>query len=336
MADIYADLEFPALPSGPASSSLGKLASRVLAGHNTDDLTSPLYNYQRETVAAMLLREQADTSIPDPLYIPVTGIDGVPFYLQPSTMELFRERPMVSRSRGGILCEELGKLPRCICKSSNSRSPGTGKTVMVLALVLSTIDQLPEPDQTIYTPAIMTPVAFRHFRNAENRTARERAHWKSSTGAFPTLVETLHHLLQVNPDRTHTRLRNTLAESNPSLLQSIERNAPYYLHYNDEVERVRSSRGGRRVASPRVVYLTSATLIVVPSTLVLQWISEMHKHVTSEIRVLVIRRDDEIPSALDLATQYDVRSIARFGGSYLTSSSDCPHKPRTYVVVEEK
>ncbi|KZV71605.1 hypothetical protein PENSPDRAFT_605479 [Peniophora sp. CONT] len=290
MADIYADLEFPTLPSNPdSSSSLEKLASHILSGNGTEDLTSSLYPYQQETVAAMLLREQTGVTIPDPLYIPVTGIDGTQFYLQPSTMELLRERPLVSRSRGGILCEELG----------------TGKTVMVLALILATMDDLPEPEQTIYTPDILTPVAFRHFRDTEYRAARERARWKKTTGEFPTLVETLHHYLRASPDRAYS-LRNTLAESNPALYQSVERNAPYYLHYNDEVERMRSSRGGKRISSPRVVYLTSATLVVVPPNLVAQWVSEIHKHVSADIRVLVIRRDDEIPPALSLATQYDI------------------------------
>ena len=179
----------------------------------------------------------------------------------------------------------------------------------VLALVLATIDQLPDPEPSVYTPTIMTPIAFRHFRDNEHQAARERARWKKSTGRFPSLLETLHHYVRVHPENTFSRLRNVLAEDNPSLVQSIERNTPFYFHYNDEVERMRSSRGGGRLASPRVVYLTSATLIAVPPNLLAQWVSEIHKHVNSEIRVLVIRRDDEIPSALCLATMYDVRSF---------------------------
>ncbi|VDB82884.1 unnamed protein product [Peniophora sp. CBMAI 1063] len=291
MADIYSDLEFSGPPSSTYTpSSLDELASRIHAGWNAEGLTSPLYNYQCETVAAMLLRERADVTIPDPLYTCVTGIDGARVYLQPSTMELLRERPTVAQPRGGILCEELG----------------TGKTVMVLALVLSTIDQLPKPEQSIYTPTILTPISFRHFRDDEDRASRERARWKKSTGEFPSLVEILHHYLRVNPEKTRSRLRDLLSEDNPGLLDSIERNVPYYLHYNDEAERARSSRGGRTVASPRVIYLTSATLIVVPPNLVAQWVSEIHKHVSSDIRVLVIRQHDDLPPALSLATEFDI------------------------------
>lgn len=177
---------------------------------------------------------------------------------------------------------------------------------MVLALILSTIDQLPEPEQSIYTPTILTPISFRHFRDDEDRASRERARWKKSTGEFPSLVEILHHYLRVNPEKTRSRLRDLLSEDNPGLLESIERNVPYYLHYNDEAERVRSSRGARTVASPRVIYLTSATLIVVPPNLVAQWVSEIHKHVSSDMRVLVIRQNDDLPSALLLAREFDV------------------------------
>lgn len=59
-------------------------------------------------MSAMLLREMSDADAPDPLYIPVTGLDGTVFYFQPATMEFLRERPLVAAHHGGVLCEELG------------------------------------------------------------------------------------------------------------------------------------------------------------------------------------------------------------------------------------
>jgi hypothetical protein len=56
----------------------------------------------------MLLKEMSDADVPDPLYIPVTGLNKMVFYLQPATMEILRERPMVAAHHGGVLCEELG------------------------------------------------------------------------------------------------------------------------------------------------------------------------------------------------------------------------------------
>ena len=56
----------------------------------------------------MLFREMSESDVPDPLYIPVFGVDKTCFYFQPATMEILRERPMVAAHHGGVLCEELG------------------------------------------------------------------------------------------------------------------------------------------------------------------------------------------------------------------------------------
>jgi hypothetical protein len=56
----------------------------------------------------MLLREMSESDMPDPLYIPVTGMNKLAFYFQPATMEILRECPMVAAHHGGVLCEELG------------------------------------------------------------------------------------------------------------------------------------------------------------------------------------------------------------------------------------
>ena len=76
-----------------------------------DDLSglrSTLYAYQRRTVSTMMARENHVGSIEDPLYLPLHGMDGRTFYLQPATFEIVTERPRVSSVPGGILCEELG------------------------------------------------------------------------------------------------------------------------------------------------------------------------------------------------------------------------------------
>ena len=72
-------------------------------------LGSTLYGYQRRTVSAMAAREAFRGSVPDPLYLPIKGMDGKTFYILPSTMEIVSECPRISSVRGGILCEELGQ-----------------------------------------------------------------------------------------------------------------------------------------------------------------------------------------------------------------------------------
>jgi len=80
----------------------------IMLGDPIAGLRSRLYPYQRESVSAMLFKEMSDSDVPDPLYIPVTGLNKMVFYLQPATMEILRERPMIAAHHGGVLCEELG------------------------------------------------------------------------------------------------------------------------------------------------------------------------------------------------------------------------------------
>ena len=74
-------------------------------------LRSQLYEYQRRTVSTMVARETLRGSVEDPLYLPIHGVDGRTFYMQPTTMEIVMERPRISSVPGGILCEELGMCP---------------------------------------------------------------------------------------------------------------------------------------------------------------------------------------------------------------------------------
>ena len=106
MAQIYSDLPSPCIsPDHPVSS----LTHSVLSGDEIEGMRSELYPYQRHSVAAMIQKETQPLDIPDPLFIAILGIDGSEFYLQPATMEILQERPMVQQNRGGVLCEELGE-----------------------------------------------------------------------------------------------------------------------------------------------------------------------------------------------------------------------------------
>lgn len=107
LPELYSDLPSPdsQLSESP---SLNDMMSGIMLGQPVSGLRSTLYPYQRESVSAMLLREMSGSDMPDPLYIPVTGLNKTVFYLQPATMEILRERPMVAAHHGGVLCEELG------------------------------------------------------------------------------------------------------------------------------------------------------------------------------------------------------------------------------------
>jgi hypothetical protein len=87
-------------------------------------------------------------------------------------------------------------------------------------------------------------------------------------------------------------------------------NAPFY-HYDASVETMDDSRPKRRRSKlpPRVMFISSATLIVVPNTLMGQWNSEVNKHCSELIRVLSLRRTTPMPPAQELASNYDVSAL---------------------------
>ncbi|TFY64960.1 hypothetical protein EVJ58_g2267 [Rhodofomes roseus] len=215
MAEIYNDLRSP---KPPAKFRIDKIA----------DMRSVLYTYQKETVATMLAWELEPSSAADPLYIPITGIDGAVFYLQPETFEIQQECPRVVQTRGGILCEELG----------------TGKTIMILGLILATRNQLSSPAESILDPRpVLTPLSLRHFPTGEEAQARARLLQGRGSSArlhthanraepntIPSLVEHLLHYCAVRPDAVQLWQHQEQLEQR-DLWKPIIRNSPFYHHY---------------------------------------------------------------------------------------------------------
>ncbi|KII88156.1 hypothetical protein PLICRDRAFT_175794 [Plicaturopsis crispa FD-325 SS-3] len=287
MAEIYGDLPSP------------EVDEEVLSGiTHIKGMRSVLYPYQRRSVAAMMQREHSPRDIPDPLYVPIVGMTGQDtFYLQPAHMEVLRDRPRVTQNRGGVLCEELG----------------TGKTVMILALILSTLDDIPSPEESILdTRPILTPLAFKHFPSAEFSDARRRAssNGKTNNRAYerelkvPSLVDILLHRIRVAPKALDLRRYEQDLE-NRMLSHLISSNTPFYHHYEFQ-PLDRDTRRGNVDSRPRVMYLTIATLVVVPANLISQWEREILKHVEIQLRVLVLRRTTPMASARKIASDYDI------------------------------
>ncbi|KAJ7080414.1 P-loop containing nucleoside triphosphate hydrolase protein [Mycena belliarum] len=301
LAGIYEDLPSP---QGVVTDTSTLVTRRLLDfsdGLGDLGIRSTLHRYQRRSVAAMVQKELDQSDAPDPLFFPVVGMYGEEFFLQPGTMELLLERPQVAPCRGGILCEELG----------------TGKTVMILALVLSTLNQIPEPEPSIIdTRPVLTPLAFRHFPSGQFEAARKRFSMnkaKTDVGV-PTLVELLLHRMATNPaafvheHRGHGYIG--FKEDVDNLDQYIgprKHNMPFYLDYQGEpTDNQRPSKRSRSTPDARMLYLTSATLVVVPPNLLLQWTQECSRHCEDSLRLCVLKKDAPMPSARTLASEYDI------------------------------
>ncbi|KIJ69192.1 hypothetical protein HYDPIDRAFT_179066 [Hydnomerulius pinastri MD-312] len=303
MAEIYSDLHSPTI--NITSHNRIPIVHDIINGRAIWGLKSKLYGYQRQSVAVMIEKEMNSRPVPDPLYVAVTSISGEKYYLQPSTTNLLRECPMVTPTRGGILCEELG----------------TGKTIMALSLVLATIGQLPEPeDSLVDTRPVLTPLAYRHFPSADFTAARARAgivlDTATSDRRVPSLVELLLHHVRVARNVMDPReYENELEASH--LWPLMQNNTPFYHHYNAKfaTQMLRTSRSQRAPElGPRVMYLTPATLVIVPLTLLGQWDREILKHCHSNVRRLIVRPSTKLPSASALASDYDliIMSDSRF------------------------
>lgn len=187
---------------------------------------------------------------------------------------------------------------------------GTGKTVMVLGLVLVTLDQLPAPEESIFDPRpVLTPLSLRTF--PEEQETREKLmntmrkkRFPADADRLPSLFELCLHQCTLNADLLD--LRDPEREERLSRLRvsdALRKNTPFYLHYNDKPNNSLRPRKDFSKA-PRTVYLSSATLVIVPDTLHNQWASEINKHCDSTLRCYT-SADGELPAARELLS-YDV------------------------------
>jgi SNF2-related domain len=179
----------------------------------------------------------------------------------------------------------------------------------------------------------MTPLSFRYFPSAECISARKRF-LQGQQDAFPpqsfrvpSFVELLLHHKRTTPD---TSIPNTATvqgllsyERQMEFVSKVEQihpgqllqaTTPFYFHYEGEPTSTERVRRKENDPGPRRVYLTSATLIIVPANLLGQWGREIQKHVEYPIRVLILRPGTPMPHVTSLASDYDVSSSVIYCG----------------------
>ena len=198
--------------------------------------------------------------------------------------------------------------------------------MIILALILATIERLstPEEDIRVLDPRpVLTPLALEYFPSPLFEDARQRfAHGKQRTEdvttRVPSLTEFLLHRARTHPARPGVP-QTAYSSSLTHIWEAYEHNTPFYHHYDEEpLETLRTSRN-KRLLGPRTMYLTSATLVIVPPTLLHQWVNEINKHCDENLTYLVVEDAAELPLAQTLATHFDVRPQSRA----------CSHQPTT-------
>jgi hypothetical protein len=148
---------------------------------------------------------------------------------------------------------------------------GSGKTLICLALIRSTLHHKTQPPTNTAIPYHVITIKGLHDRLASD----------TATDADRSLIQ-LHSDLRFGLDHYKKNARHK---------DRANYRVPfYYINFTDPEGRgIRSGTGGRRI------YLSNATLIIVPSILMPQWTEEIDKHMdSSTLNAIVIQDKSEL------------------------------------------
>jgi hypothetical protein len=228
-------------------------------------LTSPLYLYQRRSAALMLQREDAPGQVLDPRLVRTVDQDGDSWYYDRHSGIVLREPRYYDGISGGILAEQMG----------------AGKTIICLALILATRHQ----------PALV-PDLYRGGKSIVRKKIASLADMAASCVTGQSVPWRI----------TFDAYQAQLGLEFRNCIKAIERNPGSYWLQRPGPRRARRHPQSEQTA--KKMYLSRATLVVVPNNLVHQWNQEIMKHTTG-LEVLTIDRSQEIPSALEML-KYDI------------------------------
>ena len=242
-------------------------------------LKTKLYPYQRRSVAAMIKKESSPAKVRDPRKTKMLDIYGNFFYLDTKDGSLFRQRPLYSEPRGGILAETMGY----------------GKTLICLVLILATKGHYPSvPHYCIETHSQET---YHKTPSLLSMAARRLKHaglpWKNE---FYMLKKAgYYHDRCIGELQKYER---AYKEPTPGSMNPTRKGKPEYSN---------------------IIRLCSATLIVVPPNLIIQWQEEIKQHIDEDaIDVLVVDGPSVVVPPWHDLVKYDVvlMSKSRFEQEY--------------------
>ncbi|WRT68549.1 uncharacterized protein IL334_005526 [Kwoniella shivajii] len=298
MQDIYTGVPSPHAPQfGPTTSLPDKeLFESLEAYENPYGVRTDLYKYQIRSVAKMVRMEMQPEKLVDPLFTPFreAGREGA-YYVNLSNWDIQRHPGWYDLPKGGILCEQMG----------------TGKTLMCLSLIVSTLFQptLPPPI-TIDLSPITTDIAERTYPFTANHDLRALTGFpRSQTDLVcPSLVELCSNVIATYDPSVKRR------PDIPDIFRALLNRRTFYcvLPVDNECSRIAK----KRTANQRVkkIYLAKGTLIVLPQILVHQWIAEIEQHLEEGLLKVYQGVGEELPS-IEILLDYDVilMDTLRFG-----------------------
>ena len=265
--EIFNDLPSPDPKPESVADKYAKSAMYDILESNIKGLITTLYVYQRRSAAMMLQREAQICQLRDPRLRKLADQNGTTFYCDPDTGTCLLEPRCYDSDKGGILAENMG----------------LGKTLISLALILSTRGMAPQiPIQYSVGTAPVRETTGSLLDMAAAKISRTGAPW----------------MYAFSLDMEEYEFTNCA--------QAIQRNRGFY--FISTQARRRQSRVV--IPNDRKILLSDATIVVVPANLVKQWVQEINKH-TRGLKVLVMSKGkDRLPAAEELA-EYDIILFSR-------------------------
>lgn len=229
-----------------------------LLRNNIRGLMTDLHSYQRRSAAVMLQKEVQPERVFDPRLTPAEDQSGKIYYLDPVAGSILIEPRTYDGVSGGILAEEMG----------------SGKTVICLALILATL-HLPAAPPELY-------------RGGELPVRREIASLADMAASCAS-----RNAVPWRPyfDSSTSRL----GYDSDRIMEALQRNPGYYLRPAFQPRRLSCRSNDATGKRQTKVYLSSASLIVVPDNLMAQWNVEISKH-TVGLKVLVLAGSKPLPT----------------------------------------
>jgi hypothetical protein len=182
---------------------------------------------------------------------------------------------------------------------------GVGKTLISLAVILSTLHQ---PAQAPPYEIDISPAITAHQLHTYPFGAAPDI--RSQLPAYPPLRADLAmpSLAEMCADILATRDRSAAADVGPHMSKLLKQRICYY-KYPPDTSCMRAVKAAYISDVPERVYLSKTTLLVVPPILVDQWLHEIEKHVEHDA-LSVLKVEGELPGIHKLL-EYDVSPMSR-------------------------
>ncbi|KAJ3130364.1 hypothetical protein HK098_002593 [Nowakowskiella sp. JEL0407] len=249
-------------------------------------LKTNLFAYQRKSVSKMLSRESPTTTHLDlTLTKHYDILTNEPYYIDDEKMflEVFQHPVYYADVQGGILCEDMG----------------TGKTLICIAVILSTLNTRSSPPSLLGSTKLQLDDEF--VLGVQRYCGRTRGNngdslFLRSLMALVSQPISFSSILSMVPSSFRSVLKR-LWEKNPPFYVTRDYNIDDYaaLACDDditantdalEVEQVVNNNqtinterySKKKQKSEKKMYVSSATLIIVPDTLLDQWQTQFNVH----------------------------------------------------------